>query len=117
MNSVAQSTLKTTNKHFHPRIQQLNRELLEERTKRFDYVWLNHRGERYRVCVERRQDGDFFASAKCVGRVFRTTHDTPSGAIGHLIRQMNWALDRWVVAENDRLRSENARLRKERRAA
>lgn len=86
----------------HPRIDRLDREMMNE-GKRFDYIWLTHRGERYRVCVERQEDGTLFASTKCVGRVLRVTHETPSGCVGKLIYQMNWAIDRWIVDHNYQL--------------
>lgn len=75
------------------RLQRLNRELMTERSKHFDYVNLVGPGFTIRVCVQRDLDSKFYASAQ-VGHAYRVQGGSPSGAIAMLKiaikRDLNW---------------------------
>lgn len=71
-------------KPVHPRLVQLNRELMTERSKSFDYVYITFGGCRFRACVMASGSG-FSASVQIGPRAFR--HDsvtTPANALQQL---------------------------------
>lgn len=91
------------------RLQRLDRELMTERTKQFDYLNAVRTktpgmpAEIFRVYVARISNSEFHASAQAVGRVFKAKFKTPSGAYAKLMTQLRWGIDRWIVEENARL--------------
>jgi hypothetical protein len=79
----------------HPRIQQLDRELISK-AKVFDYLTCCHDGKSYKVCVSLDHDGTYFASTQAVGRVFWAGHHRrPSEALRELLTKLKYGLNRW----------------------
>lgn len=60
-----------SNYQLPERLQRLNRELGDERTKDFDYLYAVHCGLRIRVCVLRNEDGRFFATTQLGKKAYR----------------------------------------------
>lgn len=82
------------------RLQQLDQELCEKRTKEFDIVRAVRRDTAIRVCVERRPKGDFKAAAVIANKPLYSIGEKPSFAFVKLIRQIRWELDRLAVEAN-----------------
>lgn len=81
----------------HPRLRQLDRELLDPTTTPHAYVTATRGDQRISVCVMREDDNrTFVATAKIAGRVHRVYGAAPSHAVADLIRQMQWAI-RWAA--------------------
>jgi hypothetical protein len=81
-NRIYRGSVRTQS--LYPRLEQLNRELMRERSKTFDYIYLVGNGYRYRVCVMASGSG-FSASVQIGARVLR--HDsisTPANAVQQL---------------------------------
>jgi hypothetical protein len=91
---------------IHDRLAQLDRELKDERTKDYDYVWAKraHDGIRIRICIMRERDNsnpdrEFIATTTVGNHVHRAFGDRPSDAYARLIHTVRYGLD-WLAARD-----------------
>jgi hypothetical protein len=74
------------------RLQQLDRELMKDRTKDFDYLYATRHGFRIRVCVMRDEDGHCYATAQLADRAYKCGGGSASGAFWQLTLVLGRAL-------------------------
>ncbi len=91
------------------RLIRLDREMLDERTKDFDYVYAVRRVYdhefRIKVCIARirgSQPGDyeFVATASIAGRVHRQHAYRPSDAFAKVSQSLSWVVSKLVFEKN-----------------
>lgn len=94
---------KQTMPEIPARLQQLDRELMKDQTKSFDYLYAVRSGLRVRICVLRDEDCKFFATAQIGKKAFRVQGGGPSGAFWMLSIIMGTHLAEMPSAKRQRL--------------
>jgi hypothetical protein len=93
------------------RLVRLNRELMKERTRSFDYLNAVEAryGLRFRICVMRNEDGLYFATAQFAGHAYRVESPSPSGAFEILTLVSRRAINLLPATERLRIIREDGR--------
>lgn len=99
--------MRKTTRPLHPRLEQLDREMMRERTKQYDHLYAVGRGFRFRVSILRDGDGKFFATTQ-LGRAYRVQGPTPSSAVAILKAKITATLNWMAYAEKEAIRMAHA---------